>query len=335
MHNKLFNKIKKFIKENIIFILFLILFTIVLNIKVPYVVTSPGKLLNINNKITEDGKSIKSNYYLTYVSVREGRVASLLMSFVIPNWDLEKVSKFVGSDDISYEDSNKIGSYLLKQSENEALEIAYKEANIPYEVKYNKLIVLDKIKDFDIDIKLGDEVLKCNNKSVILYDELKSCIDESGDEVNLTIKRDNKTFEKSYKLNFLDGEKVIGISLYNDYDIISDRNIKIDSDGSESGSSGGLMLSLALYDHLTNAKRNKNLIIAGTGTIDSDGNVGEIGGVKYKLLGADKNKASIFLCPKDNYDEAKKIKKKYKLKLKIVKVKTFDDALNYINSLNN
>ena len=36
---------------------------------------------------------------------------------------------------------------------------------------------------------------------------------------------------------------------------------------------------------------------------------------------------------KDNFDEAMKIKKKYKLKLKIVKVEKFSDAIDYLNKL--
>ena len=49
------------------------------------------------------------------------------------------------------------------------------------------------------------------------------------------------------------------------------------------------------------------------GTIDEDGNVGAIGGVKYKMLGAQKDGADIFFVPKENYDEAKKVYKKNNL----------------------
>ena len=52
----------------------------------------------------------------------------------------------------------------------------------------------------------------------------------------------------------------------------------------------------------------KGKTVVGTGTIDIDGNVGAIGGVKYKLIGAVKNKADVFLVPKDNYEEAIEVK---------------------------
>jgi len=47
-----------------------------------------------------------------------------------------------------------------------------------------------------------------------------------------------------------------------------------------------------------------NKKICGTGTIDESGNIGEIGGVKYKMLGASKNKCDVFITPKENYEEA-------------------------------
>ena len=74
--------------------------------------------------------------------------------------------------------------------------------------------------------------------------------------------------------------------------------------------------------------------IIGTGTIDAEGNVGEIGGVKYKLLGAEKDKCDIFLVPKENYEEALEVKEEYKLKIKIVEVSTFEDAIKSLQEMN-
>ena len=70
------------------------------------------------------------------------------------------------------------------------------------------------------------------------------------------------------------------------------------------------MMALSIYGNLTNQDLTNGKTIVGTGTIDIDGNVGSIGGVKYKLIGAVKNKADIFIVPNgENYDEAIKIKK--------------------------
>ena len=102
----------------------------------------------------------------------------------------------------------------------------------------------------------------------------------------------------------------------------------------ESGPSAGLITTLAIYDKLTKSDLTKQLKIAGTGTIEIDGSIGEIGGVKYKLLGAEAGNADIFLVPSgNNYKECVKIKKEKKLKIKLIEVSTIDEAIEKLENL--
>ena len=91
------------------------------------------------------------------------------------------------------------------------------------------------------------------------------------------------------------------------------------------------MLTLAIYNNLVAKDITNGKKIVGTGTIDDNGNVGSIGGVKYKLNGAVRSKADIFLVPSgENYEEAVKEAKRKKYSIKIVSVSTFDEALKKI-----
>lgn len=108
------------------------------------------------------------------------------------------------------------------------------------------------------------------------------------------------------------------------------------------------MFSLEIYNQLTKNDLTKGHSIAGTGTIDPDGTVGRIGGIDKKVVAADNEGAEIFFAPDDeitpemkkaypniqsNYKEAVKAAKDIGTKMKIVPVKTFDDALNYLKAL--
>ena len=94
------------------------------------------------------------------------------------------------------------------------------------------------------------------------------------------------------------------------------------------------MTSLAIYDALIDEDLTNGLTISGTGTIDIDGNVGSIGGVKYKLKGAINNKADIFFVPNgENYDEAIKIAEEKKYDIKIIGVSTLKEAITYLENL--
>ena len=92
------------------------------------------------------------------------------------------------------------------------------------------------------------------------------------------------------------------------------------------------MLALTIYSNINKIDLTQGKKIAGTGTIEIDGTVGQISGVKYKLIGAVNNKADVFIVPKgDNYNEAKKVKKERGFKIDIVPVETFEQALNYLS----
>ena len=90
------------------------------------------------------------------------------------------------------------------------------------------------------------------------------------------------------------------------------------------------MFSLGIYDKLTPGALANNHQIAGTGTIDDDGNVGPIGGIRQKLAGARADGATWFLAPADNCDE---VVDHVPDGLDVVKVATFDQAKSAVESI--
>ena len=105
-------------------------------------------------------------------------------------------------------------------------------------------------------------------------------------------------------------------------------NVKIDL-SKIGGPSAGLMFTLGIMDKLEPQDLTGGKIIAGTGTIDDDGNVGPIGGIPQKLVGAKDAGAQIFLVPKDNCAEALK---NAVPGLPMAEVATVDDALTALKT---
>ncbi|MEX2324144.1 MAG: S16 family serine protease [Nitriliruptoraceae bacterium] len=85
-------------------------------------------------------------------------------------------------------------------------------------------------------------------------------------------------------------------------------DIRIDA-GGVGGPSAGLMFSLGIVERLSASDVAGGLIVAGTGTVDADGTVGPVGGVRQKLAGATLRdatvRADVFLVPRDNLSEAR------------------------------
>jgi PDZ domain-containing protein len=70
------------------------------------------------------------------------------------------------------------------------------------------------------------------------------------------------------------------------------------------GPSAGLFFALAIVDKLSPEDLAAGRHIAGTGTIDPDGAVGPIGGIRQKIAGAAGAGAQLFLMPRAHCDEA-------------------------------
>jgi PDZ domain-containing protein len=105
------------------------------------------------------------------------------------------------------------------------------------------------------------------------------------------------------------------------------------------GPSAGLMFTLEIINQLTPTDLTGGHIIAGTGTVDEEGNVGQIGGIQYKVIGAYKQGAKIFLAPADikpgdnNYALALQQVKRLQMDMQVVPVKTVKEAYEYLKGL--
>ncbi|HET6530785.1 MAG TPA: PDZ domain-containing protein [Actinoplanes sp.] len=98
------------------------------------------------------------------------------------------------------------------------------------------------------------------------------------------------------------------------------------------GPSAGLMFTLGIIDKLKPEDLTGGKIIAGTGTIDDEGNVGPIGGIPQKLMGAKAAGAQLFLVPKNNCAEALR---NAVPDLPMAEVATVDDALMALQTFTN
>ena len=333
MFNKIYDSIKNFIINNYKFLIAWIIIVVLLFYELPYVIYTPGGIVNLEERIVVDGEEdvTAGSLNMSYVSLVKGTIPMLLLSFVVPNWDILP-SEEITREDESVDELLELEKLYMKASIDNATILAFREAgkelNITREVN-NIVYIADEA---ETDLEMYDELLSVDEKNLATIDELRAYVNtlNEGDTVSILVNRDGKEKECSAKIyNTSDGLKV-GISFLTTYEYETTPEIEVTTKNSESGSSGGLMLSLAIYNAIADEDITKGRTIVGTGTIDINGNVGEIDGVKYKLLGANKNNAEIFLCPMENYEEALEVKEEYDLDVEIHGVATFSEALEYL-----
>lgn len=327
-------KIKKYIKDNYLFIISCLILIFLFNYHLPYYINMPGGTIKVNDRIEcKKCSDINGSLNMLYVTEYEATVPTYLLSLVIPNWDLERISEQQISNETP-EDIYNRNRLMLENSVDNAIYVAYTNSNKEINVKSKKNIVIATTKNNGLNI--GDEVLKINGKEIENIEEIRNIIQNSAVNKKLLFKvlRNNKEEDIQVKVIKQNSKKMIGAVITTDYDYELDPKIKLKFRSSESGSSGGMMLTLSIYTKINDQDIIKGRKIAGTGTIDYEGNVGKIDGIKYKIMGAHKDKMDIVLVPKENYKEAISVAEKNHYKLKIVKVETFKDVIDYLSKDN-
>ena len=322
-----------YIKKNKKIIIIAIFIFFLFNIPLPYYIDAPGGISNANDKIEIDGYKSIGSFNIVYVKELKANIPTLIYSLINKNYDIIKDNE-VKLDNESYDDYITRDKLLMKESNSNAIYVAYTKANKKIDIVSKNIYIAYIDSNSKTNLKIGDNILKINNININSREDITSIISNLNinDKVEIKVENNNKEYKRYAYVKEEENRKILGIVVVdiNEYKINPDINIK--SSDSESGSSGGLMMSLAIYNTLVKEDITKGLKIVGTGTIDEFGNVGEIAGVKYKLCSAVKKKADLFLVASANYEEAIKEKEKNNYKIKIVNVDTFDDAIKYLKN---
>lgn len=146
--------------------------------------------------------------------------------------------------------------------------------------------------------------------------------------IALTVSRD----EESVDLDLTTGDdgeggSTLGVLIEPQHTFPVDVEIAISNIG---GSSAGTMFALGIMDTLTPGDQTGGEIIAGTGTMDLDGNVGPIGGIVQKMNGSVRDGATYFLAPVDNCAE---VVGNVPADLQVVRIATLDEAWDAVQAI--
>ena len=334
MIKKILNYFKEELKTNYKFYIVYVVLLSLLFINFNYYVYSPGGLEDLTDRIeVSDSYDSKGSFNLTYVTSRAGNIYNILLSYILPSLDLVSVK----DSQIENESTSEVverNQIYLRQTSYDAIIAAFNEANIDYEVKNVNVTVTFVYDNSNTDIKTGDIIKEINGVKINNYEELSNEMSKykENDKINFKVLRDNKETDAYAILKKENDRVIVGMYLAELKDVVTNPSVKYIFKDNESGSSRGLMCALDIYNKITEFDLTKGDIIAGTGVIYEDGSVGSIDGVKYKLKGAVKNKAKVFIVPSENYDEAVKLKKEHNYDIEIIEA---DNLHNVIEKIKN
>jgi Lon-like protease len=178
-------------------------------------------------------------------------------------------------------------------------------------------------------LRAGDVLVSIDGKPVSTPDAVRTAVraHKPGENVLFTVRRAGKVMALTVRTASSQGQTVVGVFLRTGFSFPIKVSINA---GNVGGPSAGMMFSLAIYDKLTPGALTGGFKIAGTGTIDSTGAVGPIGGIQQKLVGAKRSGAAWFLAPAEN---CKEVVGHIPDGLQVVKVATFTQARDAVQAI--
>jgi PDZ domain-containing protein len=181
------------------------------------------------------------------------------------------------------------------------------------------------------ELKRGDIVVRALGQSVDVPGELRRLVtsQEIGAEITLVVRRGRRLVPIRVRtMRGTEGRTIIGVIVSQAANIRLPLTVRIDL-GGVGGPSAGLAFALDLLEELGRDVDRGNRV-AVTGTIELDGSVGEVGGVKQKTIGVRRAGIAVFVVPSgENAREARR----HAGDVRIVAVENFQQALRALATL--
>ena len=311
-------------------------------VPLPYYITSPGSATTIEDFMTvKGGEKEEGELMMVTISQRRATPFWLVESWLTPFTEANSANRYLfeGESEADYERRQQL---LMSSSQQAAIQYAYELAEKDVTVLFDGIYVSAPVPGSLASnvLKAGDVITAINGTSFANRIDFMERVAqfEAGDEVELTIERDGKERVVKTLIQPIDqsGNRV-GIGIYEPLpvqEVVADPEVDF-ALTNVGGPSAGLMFTLELYDQLTPGDLPNGRLIAGTGTVDEEGNVGPIGGAWQKIVAADEAGAEVFFVPEgSNYEEAMESRDRLDSDIKVIPVKTVEDAIRYLEEMN-
>jgi PDZ domain-containing protein len=322
-------------------VLFLVLFVLALTMPVPYVILSPGPTYNTlgtddsgNTIIVINGTATKTttgHLNLTTVNVSTQQLTAFA---ALDGWLLHdevvvpKSSIYPPGKSQKQVDSQNIKEFT--QSQDSATAAAFCE--LGYAKGFGVITVDPKGPSHGV-LEPGDKLLTLDGRSISSTTAITTVLEsqQPATTVKVAVTRAGKPATLSVRLTAppQDGKGArLGITVADG--CLAPFEVDLGLGNQIGGPSAGLMFALGIMDKVGKVDLTKGMFIAGTGTIDTEGKVGPIGGIALKMIAARHKGAKVFLAPADNCSDVQGAIPKG---LEVVKVDTLHSAVQDLLAL--
>lgn len=300
-------------------------------VPLPLFVIAPGSAISVAERV-ELGRApdpISGELLLTTVRVFQPTAFGVVQAWLADAQEIFSREEIVpeGVNDAEFETAQR---ELFRESAEVAAAVGLRAAGEGVEISGGGALVAGLLPDSPAAGVLaeGDVITAIDGMPVSLASDLVTALASrsAGDEVVLSVQRNEAVEEFRLRLTTVEGvgQPAIGVAVTTvDLDISLPFPVEVDQ-GRIGGPSAGLLIALTVYDLADPGDLAAGRSIAGTGTIDLDGEVGPVGGVDAKVVAAREAGVSVFLVPEDEVALAEEAAGD---DIQVVPVGTVEDAI--------
>jgi Lon-like protease len=302
-----------------------------------YVLLKPGSAEDLRQLITVEGadQNDTGKLFLVTVAQQKANLLQALYGTLHPHIEVQPLAEVLpqGMDEQEYRD---LLDMWMQESQLLAQLIALRRAGYQVDIISEGTIIegfLDGSPSEGI-LQQGDIILEVDGVPVAMANEVITEVQNRrvGDRVQLTILRDDVARVVDIITGANPGNPQIpalGVYIRTlHWEPVLPVAIEMET-GEIGGPSAGLMFVLEILNQLTSGDITRGRLIAGTGTIDTNEQIGRIGGVFQKVIAAERAGAEFFIVPKGNYEEAKQAVSD----IELVPVSTLQDVLDFLERI--
>jgi len=278
-----------------------------------------------------------SELAFTTVSLRQSTVASYLWAWF--DDDVQVVEQDAILAGRSPAENRQLNLQLMDTSKQDAIRQALLALGYDVPVTIDGVVVVDVQRDAAAEGRLdvGETVVSIDGEPLDELEDVARIMEPKrpGDTVSLAVEplRGGEARTVAVELRAAPDDPdrgLIGIQLQPrspSYELPV--AVEIDS-GDVGGPSAGLAFTLAVLDVLTPGELTGGLDVAVTGTMEADGRVGDVGGVRQKTAAAINDGYDVLLVPSGEFEEARE---RAGGAIEVIAVDTLREALDALASL--
>lgn len=315
----------------------------------PYAIYSPGETVDLlgtnagqpivtvgkgGPTVYRDGGQLRMVTVQVTVRSHQPRLVEMLAAWANPDDAVYPLGYVYSDNQGTTQTDHKAGAQEMSSAQDMAEQVAVAATG----VKVFRGVIVGSISagaPATAALKVGDVITSVAGRPITTPDSLKNTVSalKAGTPVPFGITRAGKPLTVRITPARIDGRTRIGVGGADGGDLVAAASmpyrVQVNIPQDITGPSAGLMMALTIFDDLTPGSLTGGAAVAGTGTIDQDGDVGVIGGIQQKIPAARNDGAQLFLVPAGNCPDVSGADRG---SMRLAKVSTFADALKVLKT---